>query len=131
MQREKFYVKIVGIVFDPLKRRILIGKNKGDPEFSFVDGELNHNEELNSCLKRTIKEKTGYEISNLGSIFSGKSIDDNNELVIYFLCEVKNGQEKLGNNVEKIVWVKADEIEKLTNEKIPSRLYKYLKEIAG
>jgi len=30
MGNGKFYVRIVGIIFNPKERKILIGKNKGD-----------------------------------------------------------------------------------------------------
>lgn len=129
MKSEKFNVKIVGIVFDPHRKKILIGKNKGDKNYSFVDGKLNHGQELNESLKRIIKEKTGYYTSNLGSIFAG--IKKKEELAIYFLCEIKEGKEDLGKGVKEIAWVKANEIEKLINEKLPEKLKEYLVNITG
>ena len=129
MSETKFYVKIIGIVFDPSQRKILIGKNKGDKYYSFIDGELSYDEELNECLKRTAKEKTGYNIINLGSIFAG--LRKKGELTIYFLCETKNGKKKAGKKVEEIKWVKAKEIESLINEKLPNTLWEYIKSIAG
>src|SRR3989344_5808355 len=91
MESGKFYVRVIGIIFNPKERKILIGKNNGDKNYSFVDGELKYDEELNLGLKRVIKEKTGYEISNLGSIFAG--LRKKEELAIYFLCEIKNVKE--------------------------------------
>ena len=129
MESGKFHVRVIGIIFNPKERKILIGKNKGDKNYSFVDGELKYEEELNSGLKRVTKEKTGYDISNLGSIFAGLRKKD--ELAIYFLCEIKNGKEIRGAKVEKIRWVKAKEIEKLINEKLPGKLKEYLNSIAG
>ncbi|MDP2672507.1 MAG: NUDIX domain-containing protein [Nanoarchaeota archaeon] len=128
MGNGKFYVRIVGIIFDPKERKILIGKNKGDKKYSFVDGELHYDEELNLGIKRVTKEKTGYIISNLGTIFSG--IKKKEELAIYFLCEIKDGKAKPGKNVKEIKWVKAKEIENLINEKLPNRLKEYLVNIA-
>lgn len=129
MKSEKFYVKVIGVVFDPHRKKILIGKNKGDKYYSFVDGKLNHDKELNESLKKIIKEKTGYYISNLGSIFAG--IKKKEELAIYFLCEIKEGKEDLGRGVKEIKWVKADEIEDFINEKLPGKLMEYIKNIAG
>ena len=129
MKGGKFYIKIVGIVFDPNQRKILIGKNKKDKNYSFVDGKLNYNQELNESLKRIIKDKTGYYTSNLGSIFAG--IKKKEELAIYFLCEIKEGKEDLGKGVKEIKWVKANEIENLINEKLPGKLMEYIKSIAG
>ncbi len=129
MKGGKFYVKIIGIVFDPNQRRILIGKNKGDKNYSFVDGKLNHNQELNESLKKIIKDKTGYYTSNLGSIFAG--VKKKEELAIYFLCEIKEGKEELGKGVKEIKWVKANEIEELINEKLPGKLMEYLVSVTG
>lgn len=129
MGNGKFYVRIVGIIFNPKERKILIGKNKGDKHHSFVDGELKYDEELNLGLKRVAKEKTGYDISNLGSIFAG--LREKDELAIYFLCEIKDGKAKPGKNVKEIKWVKSKEIEKLINEKLPGKLKEYLNSIAG
>ena|SRR3989344_8880688 len=129
MGNGKFYVKIVGIIFNPKERKILIGKNKGDKNYSFVDGELKYDEELNSGLKRVTKEKTGYDVSNLGSIFAG--LRKKEELAIYFLCEIKNGKEIRGQEVKEIKWVKANEVENLIKEKLPRKLKEYIDSIAG
>src|SRR3989344_8417953 len=125
MGNGKFYVKIVGIIFNPKERKILIGRNKEDKNYSFVDGELKYDEELNSGLKRVTKEKTGYDVSNLGSIFAG--LRKKEELAIYFLCEIKNGKEIRGLKLEEIKWVKANEIENLINEEHPKKLKEILK----
>ena|SRR3989344_7866019 len=131
MERSKFYVHIIGIVFDPAKKKILIGKNKGDKNFSFIDGELRENEEINEGIKRVTKGKTGYSVSNLGAVFTGKKVGKDDTLSIYFLCEVIDGKEVLGKKVDQIIWVKANGVEKLINEKLPSRLKEYLKNITG
>ncbi len=128
MANGKFYVKVIGIIFNPKERKILIGKNNGDKNYSFIDGELKYDEELNLGLKRVTKEKTGYDISNLGSIFAG--LKEKEELAIYFLCEIKNGEVKPGKDVKEIKWVKANEIENLINEKLPKKLKEYLNSIA-
>ena len=102
---------------------------KWNKNYSFVDGKLNYNQELNESLKRIIRDKTGYYTSNLGSIFAG--IKKKEELAIYFLCEIKEGKEDLGKGVKEIKWVKANEIENLINEKLPGKLMEYIKSIAG
>ena len=129
MGNGKFYVKIVGIIFNHKERKILIGRNKKDKNYSFVDGELKYDEELNSGLKRVTKEKTGYDVSNLGSIFAG--LRKKEELAIYFLCEIKNGKEIRGQEVKEIKWVKANEVENLIKEKLPRKLKEYIDSIAG
>jgi len=70
MERPKFYVKIVGIIFDPKRRMLLIGKNYGDKKYSFLEGDLDYEEELDKKLKKVAKEKTGYKIHNLGAVYA-------------------------------------------------------------
>lgn len=53
----KFKVKIIGILFNPKARKILIGKNKGDKHLSFLEGDLKCDEELDIGLKRVAKRK--------------------------------------------------------------------------
>jgi len=124
MKGERFYVRIIGIVFDPAQKRILIGKNKKDKNYSFVDGKLSHDKELNESLKKIIKEKTGYYISNLGSIFAG--VKKKEELVIYFLCEIKEGREELGKGVKEIKWVNPEELDDYFNIAYHPHLREYI-----
>jgi ADP-ribose pyrophosphatase YjhB (NUDIX family) len=118
----EFKVKILGILFEPKSRKILVGKRKGDKYFSFLEGELNQNEELDVGLKRTTKEKTGYKIHNLGTIYAENCTDKKDLLKLYFLCEATEGSERPGKNVEELIWVKPSEVEKKLNKKLPTRL---------
>jgi len=131
MEEQNFCIKIKGIIFNPSVKKILIGKRKGDEFYSFVDGELKDDEELNSSLKRIIQERTGYIVSNLGAVFAERSQKRDDRLNIYFLCEIKGGKEKLAEYVKEIKWIKANEIEKLINETLPKRLKEYVESIAS
>jgi ADP-ribose pyrophosphatase YjhB (NUDIX family) len=123
---DTFKVTIVGILFSPRARKILIGKNKGDKKLSFLEGNLRYNEELDIGLKRVITEKTGYVAHNLGAVYAQNKLDKKDELQIFFLCEVTEGSEKLGVNVAELIWVKPKEIEKKIGKKLPSRLKEYI-----
>ena len=46
MAEEKFLVKVVGIIFDPKKRKILIGRKKGEEKYSFIEEYLDYTLEL-------------------------------------------------------------------------------------
>ena len=127
MEEEKFKVKIIGIIFKPEEKKILVGKNKGDERFSFLEGYLKKDEELDEGLKRATKEKTGYIIHNLGTIYARNNIENRKEdIELYFLCEASEGKEILGENVEEIKWIKPSEYESLTQEQLPSRLKEYI-----
>jgi len=122
----KFRVRIIGILFNPSTRRILVGKNKGDKNLSFLEGDLKNNEELDIGLKRTAKEKTGYIIHNLGAVYAKNKLKDKNMLQIYFLCEATEGKEKSGKKVAELRWIKPKEVEGKLHEKLPTRLREYI-----
>lgn len=126
MEKELFYIKIVGIIFDTAKRKILVGKNPGDKNYSFLEGDLTRNEELDKCLKKTVTKKTGYIVHNLGAVYAENMLHDKKKVKIHFLCEIKSGKEKLGPNVSELKWVKPKETEKYLGVKLPSRLHEYL-----
>ena len=126
METQKFLVKIIGIIFEPKSRMIMVGKNFGDKNFSFLEGNLKYNEELDVGLKRIAKQKTGYKIHNLGAIYAKNRLKKKNQLHLYFLCEATEGKEKPGPKVEKLKWIKPKQVEKEINEKLPSRLRGYI-----
>jgi len=124
---DKFNIKIVGIVFEPKSRKIMIGKNFGDKKYSFLEGNLSYKEELDRCLKRVAKEKTGYIIHNLGAVYAiNKLRDKRDALELYFLCEATEGKEKKGKRVEELKWIKPKDVEKELKEKLPTRLKGYI-----
>mgnify|MGYP000864411792 CR=1 FL=1 len=126
METQKFRIRIVGIIFDPSKRMILVGKNKDDEKYSFLEGDLTYEEELDKCLKRTITEKTGYVAHNLGAVYAENRLREKDKVKIHFLCEATEGKEKPGKNVSELIWVKPSKVEKHLGVKLPSRLREYI-----
>ena len=127
---EEFKVKIIGILFKPEMRKILVGKNKGDGELSFLEGDLKYNEELDVALKRVAKEKTGYKIHNLGAVYAENMLNKKDELRLYFLCEATEGKETPGPKVEELKWISPKDVENFIKEKIPTRLKEYIFNLA-
>jgi hypothetical protein len=126
MEKDLFYIKIVGIIFDTKTKKILIGKNQGDEKYSFLEGNLIQNKELDLVLKETVTGKTGYSVHNLGSIYSENMLQDLKKVKLHFLCEVKSGEEKPGENVEELLWVKPSEVEEKLQVRLPTRLKEYI-----
>ncbi len=113
---EEFNIVLLGIIFDPNKKRFLIGKREKDIyikklTWCFPGGRLNHGEDLEKTLKRKIKEKTGLKIENLGVVFSKIYPEKKDLLSIYFLCEVLEGKEKASGDMVELKWVKPEELE--------------------
>jgi ADP-ribose pyrophosphatase YjhB (NUDIX family) len=122
----KFKVKIIGILFNPSARKILIGRNEGEKNLSFLEGVLKYDEQLDVGLKRVAKEKTGYNVHNLGAVYAENKLKEKDELILYFLCEATEGKEKPGKRVTELRWVSPKEIPKLIKEKLPTRLKEYI-----
>jgi NADH pyrophosphatase NudC (nudix superfamily) len=126
MEKEQFYVKIVGIIFDTSSRKILIGRLDHQDHYSFIEGDLTHGEELDKCLKRTIKETTGFKVHNLGAVYAENMLKNPEKLKIHFLCEAKSGNLNPKGLVTELIWVKPSEVEEKLGVKLPSRLHEYI-----
>ena len=126
-----FQVIVLGIIFDPKERKILVGRRENDPylpklTWTFPGGRLNNDGEMNKTLKERIKAQTGLDVKNLGAVFSKTYEEKRDIIAIYFLCEAVNGKIKAGEKLKELKWVKAPELEKLFATSFHPRLKEYL-----
>jgi|APSaa5957512622_1039677.scaffolds.fasta_scaffold13276_2 hypothetical protein len=131
MEKELFYVKLVGWIFDTKTRKILLGKNKGEEKYSLLEGDLNQDQELDNVLKTTITKKTGYKCHNLGAIYVENKLQDNTKLKVHFLCEIADGELTPGENVEELIWVQPKDVEEKIGVELPTRLQDTLGNLQG
>lgn len=122
---------LLGVIFDPKNKKILIVKRKKDPyipklTWAFPGGRPDYDEDLEDSLKKIIKEKIGLDIANLGSIFAKTYPEKREFLSIYYLCEVVGGEEKLEEGIEEIKWVSPEELEKHFTTSFHPRLKEYI-----
>ncbi|MDP3986702.1 MAG: NUDIX domain-containing protein [Nanoarchaeota archaeon] len=115
-KKEEFQVALLGIIFDPEKKKILIGRREKDPHipeltWSFPGGRITPGEDVEETLKERIKKKTGLEIENLGSVYSRIPPEKKDLLLIYFLCEVTGGKEEKADDLLELKWVDPEELE--------------------
>ena len=128
---DQFFVLLLGIIFDPAKRKILVIKKEGDPElpkltWGFPGTALHYKDDIGKILIKRLKEKTGYDVKNLGAIFT-KAYPENEKLVaIYFLCEVIGGNLKPGPFYKEVKWADPEELEKLFTTSFHPRLKEYI-----
>jgi len=111
----KFDIVLLGIVFDPKNRKILIGRRENDHQIEnitwcFPGGRVKTEEEMEDILKNRIKLKTGLKVANLGSVYS-RIFPEQKILLIYFLCEVIGGKEKPLADFVELKWVRPEELE--------------------
>ncbi len=128
---DDFKVILLGVIFDPKTKKILIGKRENDPyvpELSWVfpGGRATQNEELEKTLKRKIKEKTGLEIENLGTIFTKIYPEKKEFLAIYYLCEVIGGEENPSEDIKELKWVNPEELEEHFTTSFHETLKEYI-----
>lgn len=130
-KNDKFKVILLGVIFDPKERKILLGRRENDPEipelnWCFPGGKIDHKEDVDKILKDKIKLKTGYEVKNLGSIFSRVPREKNDIYLNYFLCQVFKGEEKPGDDIIELKWVDPEKVESYFQTSFNTRLKEYI-----
>ncbi len=115
MKDNKFQTILLAMVYNPKDKKILIGKRENDPveklTWCFPGGKPDYEQELEDALKNKIKNKTGYETSNLGAVFIRIAPEKRDQILIYYLCEVIGGEEKPGDDLVELKWVSPEELE--------------------
>ena len=128
---DDFKVILLGIIYDPKKKKILIGKREHDPYLKklgwvFPGGRLNHNEDVEGALKKRIKETTNLKVANLGSVFSKTYPEKKDMLSVYFLCESLGGKEGATGKLTELKWVSPEDIEKHFTTSFHPHLKEYI-----
>lgn len=128
---EDFKVVLLGIIFNPAKKKILIGRRENDPNvpeltWCFPGGKLRHGESLDKTLKHKIKLKTGYDIKNLGAVFANTAPGKKDLFIVYFLCEAFKGEEKAGDDLVELKWISPDKLEEYRKRPLNTRLKEYI-----
>ncbi len=129
--KQKFEVVILGIIFNPKTKKILIGRRENDlhiPELTwcFPGGRATYEEDVDKTLKRNVKAKTGYDVKNLGAIFSRTYPEKSDFIGIYFLTQVFEGEEKPGDDFVELKWVNPKELENYFTHSFHKKLKQYL-----
>lgn len=126
-----FLVNTLGVIFDPAKRKILIGRRENDPHikeltWSFPGGVPKYGEDLERSFEKVVEEKTGLKVKSLGPVFSRLFKENDKFLLIYYLCEVVGGEEKLEDNFVELKWVDPEDLESHFTTSFDERLKEYI-----
>jgi len=130
--RGVFLLNVLGIIYNPRTRQILIGKRNKDPyikklSWTFPGGRPEYKEDLEFYLKHEIKIKTGLNV-NVKKIIFAKTYPEQREfLSIYYLCEVVGGKEKAGEKFSETRWIKPTDVQKYFTTSLHPNLLEYLK----
>lgn len=108
-----FYRGTVKAIILDEQRRLLVGK--GDDGWELPGGGFEHDESLEECLKRELKEELGAEIERIGIVsfvYRGKSVHGWMILRVAVIVKLKNYNFKLGD-MKEAKFVTKDELLKL------------------
>ena len=129
-----FLVNVLGIIYNPKTKLILIGKRVMDPyikdlSWCFPGGRPSYQNDLEFYLKKEIKKKTGLDV-NVKQVVFAKTYPEKREfLSIYYLCEVVGGKEEIGEKFDELKWIKPSEVEKYFTTSLHPKIMEFLKKL--
>lgn len=134
--RGVFLVNVLGILYNPKTKLILIGKREKDPyienlTWGFPGGRPSYQDEIEDYLRSEIKIKTGLDIKNEKIIFA-KTYPENREFIsVYYYCEIADDSQEgiAGEKFVEIKWVQPSEVEKYFTTSLHPKLLEYLKSL--
>ena len=129
--RGVYLVNVLGVIYDPKRKQILIGRRENDPHIKelswcFPGGRPFYDETIEEALQREIKAKTGLEIKVKNIIFARTHPECKEFLSLYYKCEVVGGQEKAGELFVELKWVKPTEVQNYFTTSVHPKIMEYL-----
>lgn len=126
-----FLVNTLGVIFDPTKKKFLIGRKDKDKfvkdlTWVFPGGRPNYNEDLEESFEKIVQKKTGLKVKSLGPIFARLFKENTKMLLIYYLCEVVGGKENPSDDIKELKWVDPEELEKYFTTSFDERLKEFI-----
>ena len=129
--RGVFLVRVLGIVYDPKKKQILIGRTENDPfipklSWQFPGGRPAYEQDLEFYLKLEIKKKTGLDVVVKKIVFARTYEVKREFLSIFYHCE-PSGKAKAGEKFVELKWIKPTDVKKYFYPPVHPEVLKYLK----
>jgi ADP-ribose pyrophosphatase YjhB (NUDIX family) len=130
--RGVFLVNVLGIIYNPKAKLILIGKRENDPyikelSWCFPGGRPAYKEDLEFYLKEQVQIKTGLEIEVKNIVFAKTYPEKREFLSFYYYCEVAGGTEKPGEKFVELKWVKPSDVINYFTTSLHPKVFDYLK----
>lgn len=131
-----FLVNLLGIIYDPNTKKILIGKRVDDPHLKdlswvFPGGRPDYKNDMDFNLKFEIKENTGLDVDVKKVVFAKTYPEKREFLSIYYHCEPTSaGQKELTEgNLAELKWIKPSEVVNYFTTSIHPKILEYLKSL--
>ena len=131
-----FLVNLLGIIYNPDTKMILIGKRVNDPNFKelswvFPGGRPDYKNELEDNIRFEIKENTGLDVDVKKVIFSKTYPEKREFLSIYYHCELTSTSDKedANGNLKELKWVKPTTVVDYFTTSIHPKIMEYLESL--
>jgi len=131
-QTKQFIVTLLGIVYNPKTKMIIIGKRENDPNIKklswcFPGGASSYTKDLEDNLIKEIKKKTNLLVKVKNVIFAKTYPENRKVLSIYFYCETSTYNAKAGDRFREVKWVKPLEVKKYFTTSLHKKVVDFLK----
>ena len=129
-----FLVNLLGIIYDPTTKQILIGKRVNDDHFKglswvFPGGRPDYKTDLEPNLALEIQANTGLTVDVQKLVYAKTYPEKREFLSVYFLCAVTAGQAtpQPGGNLSELKWIKPTDVTDYFTTSIHANVFDYLK----
>ncbi len=129
-----FLVNLLGIIYNPETKKILIGRRENDPHLKeltwvFPGGRPDYKSDMDVNLKFEIKENTGLDVEVKHIVFAKTYPEKREFLSIYYHCELTspNQTESTEGNLKEFKWVTPSEVGNYFTTSIHPTILEYLK----
>ncbi|UCD03702.1 MAG: NUDIX domain-containing protein [Candidatus Woesearchaeota archaeon] len=127
-----FLVNVLGIVYDPDTKKILIGRRENDEQlpqltWCFPGGRPEYEKDLEEYLKQQVKIKTNLDVDVKKLIFARIMPEKKEFLLIYYLCKVEGREAKAQGKFVEVKWVKPTEVTNYFTTSLHPKVFEFLK----
>jgi|SRR3989344_5593185 len=128
-----FMINLVGIIYNPKIKKILIGRREKDPYvpelgWCFPGGRPSYDRELGESLKDEIKKKTGLEVEVKDLIFARITPEiKRKQVIVYYYCETRQEEIKAGEKFVDVKWIFPGEYKNYFQTSVHQKIAKFLR----
>jgi len=131
-ERWVFLLNVLGVIYDPTTKQILIGKRENDPYITelsrtFPGGRPAYQEDLEFYLQHEIQIKTWLDVDVKNIIFAKTYPEKREFLAIYYLCEIIWGEIKAGEKFSEVKRIKPTDVQKYFTTSLHPKVLEYLR----
>lgn len=134
VEKRMYVVNVLGIVYNPKTKKILIGKRENDPfvkelGWSFPGGRLHHGKAVKDSLRLEVKKKTGISIRAKQLLLARIPPEQDQFLLLYYSCETQQTKSKAGEKFVEVKWIKPKEWKKYFMTSIHPAIKRFLERL--